>query len=883
VARKLIEAALPLDAINAACEADKDRKTGTIRNLHKWFAPMPSVAWRALLFASLVDDPGDEEGRRELRELVEALVATGALPPAEDVLERARRLIADSNPDGLPVVADPFCGGGSTIVEAQHLGLPTQASDLNPVPVLITRLLTELLPMVANHDPVATSSPTLARDTSPFASFTSDVRRYSTLVRRRAEQQIGSLFPRADADTVMLAWLWARTARCPNPACGIATPLVTSWWLSKRKGSRVWIQPRVRSGHVDFEIASGAGEAPAPTKVGRGANFICVACGSALKEDYVQSEGRAGRLGLRLTAGAGQRGKERVFLPASELASIPAVTPEDPPSLPLPNIPRWFSPPLFGFQRQEDLYTPRQIATLETFARLVREVADDMRADGADDAYATAVATFLGLCVGKLAQASSVLARWRTRDGTSKVEPGFGRHDIPSSWDFAEANPFGGSVGDWDQIVKTALRAVPFAAANQPSRTLTHDARTVATILPATGAMVATDPPYFAHIGYADLSDFFYVWLRRALRDEHTDLFSTIAAPRGGELIALTNRHDGDADAAHRYFVEGFTETFANLRRAQREDLPMLVVYAHREQEADEGRGGWEAMLSALINAEYEIVGTLPLRATGPDRMIGQGANALATYVVMVCRPRAHNAPRLTRRELDRVMRKELRGAVSELQQASVAAVDLNQAVLGPGMQIYSRYSAVLETDDSKVTVAEALKLILRTLAEVLHEQEGDLDADSRWAAAWYEDHGFDSAGYGQADAHARAKGISVDSLVTAGIVRSGAGRVQLLTRAELPDAWDPGADARRTAWEAVQHLCKALEGGGEASAAEILARLGTLRDPTRELAYRLFQVAEGRGDAAEALNYNSLISSWPEIVRLAEDRINIPDPAALF
>jgi putative DNA methylase len=875
VKRKLIEVAVPLEAINAACKADKDRKTGTIRNLHKWFAPMPTPAWRALLFAALVDDPGDEAERARLWRLIEELVATGPVPPSKRVLERAKVEIRRSNPNGVPLVVDPFAGGGSTLIEAQRLGLSTFGSDLNPVAVLITRTLSELLPQIADAAPVAAENGRMTEG-SAFESFAADVRHYGDLVREEVLVEIGEHFPTPSGGGETLAWLWTRTLTCPNPACGIETPLATSWWLSKKKGAEAWIEPRIADGRVTYDVREGRGSPTPAPKVGRGANFVCTACGTTIDEAHVQSEGREGRIGLRLTSVVEQQGRTRRYLGGSRRAeeaasAVPAI--DEAPNLELPDNPRWFSPPLFGFAGQSDLYTPRQLLAVDAFTRAVSKVRDRVVEDGGDETYATAVATFLGLCVGKLAQGLSTQVRWRTRDAAAKPEAAFGRHDLPMTWDFAEANPFGGGVGDWNQIVTTALRALPFAVPHGRGTTTQRDARTVATELPAGSALVATDPPYFGHIGYADLSDYFYVWLRRALRDVHTDLFSTMAAPREGELIALPNRHDGDRRSASDYFVEGFTEAFSNLRAVQRPDLPMLVVYAHREEDDVQAVGGWEAMLDAVLRAGYTIVATLPLRGTGAQRMIGLGTNALATYVVMVCRPREIEAPRTTRRDLDRRLRTELRGSVAELQRAAIAPVDLAQAVIGPGMAIFSRYSAVLEADGRSMSVGEALRLINRTLGEILDEQETDLDAESRWAAPWFEQHGYEAAEFGEADALARAKGTAVDSLWRAGVVDRGSAKVRLRRRDELPADWDPANDDRPTVWEAVQHLVRALEEGGEQAAGELWGRLGSLADPTRELAYRLFKIAEQRKMTEEAVALNALVSALPEISRLAESR----------
>jgi putative DNA methylase len=876
--RKLIEAALPLDAINAASRADKDRKTGTIRNIHKWFAPMPTPAWRALLFASVVDDPGTAEEREALWSLIEELVASGPEPPAESVLARAKNAIRTSVGHDVPLVLDPFCGGGSTLVEALRLGLPARGSDLNPVPTLISRALVTLLPTVSGQGPFSESHGQVAMSGDGRAGFVTDVLAYAEGVRESAQRALAANYPQSPAGNTVYAWLWARTALCSNPACGKRTVLATSWWLSKRKGERAWLLPATTrdSDEVEFRIET-AGDGPVPPpKTGRGATFSCLHCAASIGEEHLAREGEHGRLAVRLLALACIDGeKKRTFELPDETQTLAAYGVQEDPALRDLNVSDGGGRQRFGCDTYADIFLPRQALALDTFARAVDGVRDRVIGDGADGNYADTVATFLGLCVGRLAHANSSQCRWNVAATgfIPKIEPAFGRHDLPMSWDFAESNPFAGSVGDWNQVVKTALRAVRLAPLTGSAATGLADARRAIPESERGQVLVATDPPYFGHIDYSELSDYFYIWLRRALRRVHPDLFSVLVPPRRDELVALPSRHDGSSAGAYNYFVSGFTEVFRNLCQGQDERFPMLIVYAHREGER--GTAGWEAMLEAVLAAGLMVVGTLPLHATRNQRMTGLGTNALATYVVMVCRPRPDDAARITRQDLVRLLRAELVDAVSEFQAASIAPVDLAQAVIGPGMQIYSRHGAVLETDGSRVNVGAALSVINRTLAEIIDEQEADLDAPSRWAVTWYEQHGLESASFGEADQLARAKGTSADELVRAGIVDSGGNKVALIPRDEMPDEWSPATDAIPTAWEAVQHLVVALSVGGEQQAAATYRTLGQLADPARELAYRLFRVAEGAGLSDEALAYNGLVTSWSEIARLAA---SIPD-----
>lgn len=862
--RKLIEVAIPLDSINAACKADKDRKTGTIRNLHKWFAPMPTPAWRALLFASLVDDPEDNNERERLWRIIDRLVGIDPIVPPEAVLEEARSEIAKSIPNGLPLVVDPFSGGGSTLVEAQRFLLPTFGSDLSPVAALITRALTTL-PQAASGVGDASQDQMI-----PDENVEAAIEQAAEAIGNQVKARLGDLYRNDPDGAVPFAWIWARTAPCPNPSCRLRTPLLTSWVLSGKRGAEVYVAPRMRQDGYDFVVTTDRANVPDDLKVGR-AEFVCLKCRAVLTTPYLREIAQASELGLRAVAKAVFSGDNREYRPVPEdeqemILSVPDVQ-DRCLEIEIARGGLGIQVPIWGIRTQADLYLPRQRAALACFADTVAEFARAARGE-MPEARRTLIFTVLGLAVSRLAMHNSMQVKWFTRNGPSKADPALREPNMPLVWTFAETNPFAGAVGDWLQVVKTAVRALKYVERSAPPSTVRcGDARTVDEALPSGGCLIATDPPYFGHIGYADLSDYFYVWLRRSLKELHPDLFATVAAPRGGELIANPNRHDGDERAAREYFVEGFVEVFKRLEPRENAAYPMLVVYAHREQE---GLHGWEAMLTAIVDGGYEIRGTWPIEASGPRRLRGRGSNVLSTYVVLVCRARAE-ARRIDRMQLSRELRLELKKSVLELQDAAIAPIDLAQAIIGPGMSVYSRYAAVLEADGSRMSVANALALINGVLNEVLDEQETDFDAESRWAAAWFDEHGYDVGDFGRADALSRAKGIAVDTLDQAGIVEQRAGRVRLLRREELDPEWTPRGDARPTVWEAALHLMTRLQAGGEAAAASLYADLGSLAEPSRELAYRLFLACERRKLTDEAVAVNGLVRSWPEITRLAE------------
>lgn len=872
--KKLIEVALPLEAINIACKADKDRKTGTIRNLHKWFAPMPPPAWRALLAAALLDDPGQESGREELFQLIEGLVGTDSRPPDRRFVHTLHELLEAQGVD-LPTVFDPFCGGGSTLIEAQHLGLAAVGSDLNPIPVLITRELTCYLPAIAGRSPLVRSRQEhLAPITGSLGGFVQDLSHYGRRIYDECKDRIGRHYPLGPNGDPVVAWWWARTIRSPDPRFQDAyTPLVNGWWLNKRPGAEAFVRPLVDrvTKQITFEIVEGRGETTVPSK-GR-----CMFSEAPIEFSYIRDEGLAERLGscLLATITHGEHGR-RHFAPTLEDAEIAqAAVPTDPPRLDLPPKALGFRVQKYGIRTWSQLFTQRQMLSLETFASVVSEVGDWARVDGADEPYAFALETFFGLCVGKLAQASSMQVRWNARNGaTAKAEPAFSQPTISPVWDFAETNPFGRSVGDWLQIVETAQRAIEFVATDaQPARVEQRDARFARDLVSPRSALVATDPPYFSNFGYADPSNYFYIWLRRTLKGTHPNLFSTLGAPVTGELISDPARHNDDEEAAKDYFIDGLRETFDGLVASSRRDLPMLVVYAFKQQEAEQDgvvSTGWEAVLKALMGAGLSIVGTWPIHGTGSARARGLSANALATYVLLVCRPRAEEAPIATYGEFRSLLKIRLAGAVAALRGASIAPVDLAQAVMGPGMEVFSGYTRVLQADGRNTSVREALVVINAVLDEVLEEQEADFDADTRWAVAWFDQYGLGNGPFGVADALARAKNTALNGLEQAGVVVAKAGIVKLLGADELPADWDPAADRRLTVWEATHQMARRLSDKGEVGAADLLRRLGSYGEVARELAYRLHAISDRRKWSDEARLYNGLVVAWPEIARLA-------------
>lgn len=886
--RKLIDVALPLTQISEASNAYKNRKVGTIKNLHKWFAPMPAPALRALIFASLVDDPGPGAERDELLQVVKGLVPEDGTNPPDEVLRKAQRLIAKSNPE-LPVVLDPFAGGGSTIVEALRLGLPAVSSDLNPVAALITRTLGELLPTVALEPAISDGDHRTRKrgldyggNNPPYEGLADDLRYYGDLVQKAVQERVGHYYP-VPSSGEPVAWLWARTAPCTNPMCTVRVPLFSSPWLSKQKGREATVEAVVDGNEIRFVVHHGKNIPAASTKGKGRAQFACPKCSTTLGEKELRAAGKAGRLGLQLMAYCMDTKTGRTFLSPDQIPQIDTIItpPEDLEEIEIGNNTRDFRTGLYGLQRHIDLYTPRQLAVLAEFADEVSQVYDRVISDGGSPEQARTITTLLGICVSKLAQANSSLVRWRTRLGPSKPEPAFGTQAMPMLWDFAEAYPFGDSVGSWNAQITSVigtLKSLP--SKTPPGRVVQTDARTAGNLVNPGKALIITDPPYFGQINYADLSDYFYLWLRRALRNVHPDLFGTIATPKAVELVANPARHGGSKEEAQRYFIEGFTEVFTSLQKASRPDLPIVVAYAAKQDDAkDSGAvsSAWVSMLQAIRESGLAVVGTMPIESTVSTRQVSQGANALASYIILVCRPR--KADEITDKStfLAR-LHEELPEDIEALRRGGVSPLDMGQAAIGPGMRIFSEYREVLQPDGTSMSVREALIEIDKAATAIIDGEEAEFDAATRFCLKWFRQFAFDRGSYGEADVVLRQTGTSLRDLVDAGIVsNSPRSTVCLLDFDELDPDYDPVRDHRISHWAVAMYLAKRLKEEGMDEAVRFVAAVRSHPDATismdrvNRLVHRLFKISDRRFQRTATM-FNQLGTVWPELILKAQN-----------
>lgn len=924
MAKKLIEVALPLEAINAESAREKSIRHGHPSTLHLWWARRPLAAARAVIWSSLVDDPSEhpeqfpteEEQNRERQRLFAILEKLVKWENSNDpeLLDAAKAEIMRSTGNNPPPLLDPFAGGGAIPLEAQRLGLEAHAHDLNPVAVMINKAMIEIPPKFAGQAPVNPESRAPIDGSSGWTGakgLAEDVRYYGEWMKKQAFQKIGHLYPnvkvpasQGGGEATVIAWIWARTVKCPNPACGCEMPLASSFVLSKKKGKEAWVKPIPAGDHVEFEVQQGkCPKEYVSFKVGRSAVFKCPCCGEITTDAYVKKNGQQHNIGSQLMAVVAEGQHGRIYLSPDEEQKLAANVskPENHPDGSMPTNPRWFSPPAFGMTEYSDLFTNRQLTALTTFSELVSEAQKQAEADAVaaglpNDhialseggtgarAYGEAVGVYLAFVIDKMTDYHSSICSWH--NSGEKMRNTFGRQAIPMVWDYAEANPFCTSSGSYENMLDWVFNCVDNLPATNFGIVKQFDAQSDCGLR---NIMVSTDPPYYDNIGYADLSDFFYIWMRQALKQTYPNLFRTMLVPKAEELVAIPYRFDGSVEKARDFFEEGMLHTCQQIYQYAREDVPVTIYYAYKQSDTDTGENeaktastGWETMLSAVIQAGFAITGTWPMRTEMSVRAVAMGSNALASSIVLVCRKRSEDAPMVTRRSFIAELKRELRPALQKLQRSNIAPVDLAQSAIGPGMGVFSKYSKVLESDGTPMTVRSALQIINQELDVYFNEQDGELDQNSRFCVDLYMQNAFNDIKFGDADTLARAKNTSVAALAAKGVLYAQKGSVHLLTREELPEKVD---EREETIWLLCQQLTHAMATGGiEACAQIVVNMLGSNAERAKDLAYRLYTVAERKGWAQEAYAYNALVIAWPEIQsRAAELQAYKPEQIALF
>lgn len=900
--RKLIEVALPLEAINRASFAEKNRKVGKPQNLHQWWSRKPITAARAMLLAQLIDDPASdpqtfptEEAVRTERARLHRLIERAV--DWQEVLRPSPQFLADLRAV-LPAVTvtDPFVGGGSLALAAAQLGVDSVSSDLNPVAVALSRALVEVPSRFHDCEPVHPGGKgAQLTEWIGTAGLVADVETYGAWMLDEARTRLKSHYPTLQGRTV-LAWVWARQVECPNPACRIQVPLVSKWTLAKKRGKEVVIVPRVvpdpsASGgsRFEFSVSKNPNDLLKRGTMSGRTGTECLSCGTSVSVGYVRDEAIAGRMGMVLTAVATDGGRSReYFAPTSEQVAASQVGPPGHSILgSISTNPRWFSPPLYGMTEFADLFTGRQLLALTTFSDLVDEsrkkVYVDAIAAGLPEgeplasggagatAYSEAVALYLALAVSRLANWSNNQCSWESTGEVSQQM--YSGQAMGMAWDVSEANVLGnGNSGSFLACLRNIVAPLKATALSGQHRVVMADARRA----PLTGLVLATDPPYFDNIDYSDLSDFFYVWQRRMLQDVFPDLYGTILVPKGEELVANAHRSGGN-DAAAMDFLTGFKDVFSHFRESVASGFPVVVYYASKQAESlGQGNSRWSTILQAMVDEGWCVVRTWPIRTENVSRRVAIGANSMSTSSVLVLRPRPENAPKVTVPTFLVDLRQHLSRAIVELEASGVAPVDMQQAAIGPGIEVFSRFSSVLEADGTPMSVAAALLRINDVLDELLNEQEGDFDAPTRFAVQWYRYHGYESGLFGDADDLARGRNTSVVEMEREGILTKRAGYVRLIRPEDMPSVYNVFMDTRTSAWEVLHHLIRVLERDGIAPAGDFLQSTLALpgdaidADLVKELAHLLFRIAEKNGWTKDALSFNTLVTSWPDILQIA-------------
>lgn len=914
--KKLIEVALPLEKINAESAREKSIRHGHPSTLHLWWARRPLAAARAVIWASLVDDPSshpekfptEEEQNQERQRLFRILedLVVWENSNNERVLEAAKAEILKSTDGNPPALLDPFAGGGAIPLEAQRLGLTAHAHDLNPVAVMINKAMIEIPPRFAGKSPVNPDARTgsLSGSYCRAQGLAEDVRYYGEWMKQEALGRIGHLYPKVKVpreqgggEATVIAWIWARTVKCPNPACGCKMPLVHSFTLSKKKGNEAWVEPIYENKNLFFRVHR-AGKPKIEGSIGR-KGAICPCCGAPVGYPYIREESVEGRMSSALMAVVGEGSRGRIYLEvdAEQYSSSVVDKPKNYPEGQLAYYPGHLNTNVYGLNEFHKLFTNRQLTALTTFSALVAEAqakaeADAVAAGMANDhlplreggdgarAYGEAVGVYLSFIISKLADRGSTICSWdSSREGLRNT---FGRQAIPMTWDYSEGNPFSNSSGCFDNMLEWVYKCIMEFSAASLSKVGQADAQSDCGLR---NIMISTDPPYYDNIGYADLSDFFYVWMRQSLKGTYPELFGTMLVPKTEELIATPYRHDGSVEAAKDFFEDGMLSACKQMYQYAQEDIPVTIYYAYKQSDSDAdgtASSGWETMLGAIVNAGFAITGTWPMRTEMANRSIASGTNALASSIVLVCRKRSANAPQTTRRNLIAALRRELRPALQKLQASNIAPVDLAQSAIGPGMGVFSRFQQVLEADGTPMSVRAALKIINEEIDLYFNEQVGDLDSASRFCVDLYTQNAFNDIKYGEAEILATAKSTSIPMMASHGVLYAKAGIVHLNDRTELPEKVD---SSENCIWMLTQQLTQAMAKGGVEACAKILVDMfGSNGERAKDLAYRLYTIAERKNWANEAYAYNALVVAWPDIqARAAALKELVPEQLDLF
>lgn len=888
--KKLIEVALPLDAINEASAREKSIRHGHPSTLHLWWARRPLATARAVIFASMIDDPSEcpekfptaesqEKERQRLFKIIEEIIKWEN-SGNEEIFSKALDEIKNSVGENLPAVFDPFAGGGTIPLEAQRLGLNSFASDLNPVAVMINKAMIELPAKFKNLPPVnPDSKKTIGNESDWHGSdgLAEDILYYGKLLKTLAFEKIGNLYPQIFSpehkkDFTVIAWLWARTVTCSNPACRHHMPLVHSFKLSAKQN--IFVNPIVDGEEIKFEICSGEKNIPEGTVSRNGAK--CLFCGSLVPLSHVRAEAKAGRMSAKLMAIVAEGKNGRIYLsPTDEHEKIADVEKPDEFLGELPEKALGFRVQEYGITEWNQLFTNRQLKALITFGNLISEIQSQIIEDGGTEDYSNAVAVYLAFLIDRMAEYNS--SGCSMNISVENIRGIFGRQAVPMVWDYAESNPFSQSSGSLEKTLKWITETFKYLPTKKISEVNRHSALKKFSF--EKPVIVSSDPPYYDNIGYANLSEFFYVWMRRPLKKIYPELFLRMNFPKDEEVIAEPARFNGNKEAAKKFFEDGMFQALQNIYEIADENFPVTIYYAFKQQDSeDDGSAstGWETMLNAIIRAGFQITATLPMRTEMKSRMRSHDSNALASSIVLACRKRPPENKNCDKGSFLQKLKTELKISLEKMKNANIAPVDMAQAAIGPGIGIYSRYEKITDMNDNALTVRDALKIINAEVAEILGNPAGKFDAASQFCVDLFAQKAFNEISFGEADVLARAKNISVSKLEELGAVISARGRVRLTDRDEmnltdenrhLNKNFVKKLSETKCAWLWLQGLVKVFGKAGNEGAAELLVKFSGGEETLKNLAYLLYDICEKKSWAKEGTGYNEIVVEWNTIL----------------
>ena len=876
--KKLIEVALPLKAINEACVKEKTIRQGHPSTLHVYWARRPLAAARAVLFSTLVDDPsGNKElselevvkERKRLFHLIEQLVLWKNTNN-KDLLLQAKKEIDYSTNNNPPQLLDPFCGAGTIPLEGQKLGLESFGSDLNPLAVLITKGLIELPYKFKDCHPVNPSIKLRTDSNSNWAESTglaNDLRYYGELIKDNCYKILSKFYPKSNNGGKIIGWILARNVECPNPACGKLTPLIKSFVLSSIKNNFASLVPIINDIGVTYRIANNLDNVRKGTMSRQGGR--CIFCDNPITFKYIRSEGIKKKIIFTQLATITLKNGRKVFLSSvdskilqKEIPKVDIHLLEELKGKAAANV------PLYGLTAFKDLFTKRQLYMLNTFVDAINNIEGDILEDGGSIEYSKALKLYLAFSFDRLLNQHCTLTRLQEARGS--IAGVFSKQAIAMTWDFVEANPFSDSTGNWDGAVNWVAKSLERLSINAKGESQQIDASKA--IYNLSKPFVCTDPPYYDNIMYADLSDYFYVWLKLILSHDYPELFKTIQTPKTNEIVASPYIFNGNKDKAEKHFLNGMMSAAEQIAIHANPDYPVTYFYAYKQTETnDEGSTmstGWETFLQGLITAGYQVTATWPMRTEMKGRTVATNSNALASSIVVTLRKKDISTSIATRSEFIKTLSTELELAIYKMMESDISPVDLQQSSIGPGMAVFTRYTKVLEADGSPMTVRTALRIINAELDRIQEDSDIEMDTDTRFCIQWFDAYGFNEKPYGDAETLSRAKDTSVDGLINAGVFLADRGKAKLRHWSEMPVDWDPRLDKRLTLWECTHQIVRELvNGDGQLGAAKLAKFMGSQKaDEAKELAYQLYHICDKRSWAQHAGDYNTLVSNWADI-----------------